>query len=88
MLSYILAAVAAFVAISAVFRSGDSSGERPLSPRPQLNEDLLAIDGVNATEPECPLDTYTARILSRAPLVVYLENFLSEEERSHLLEVR
>lgn len=87
MLSYIFAVVAAFIAISAVFRSGGSNN-RGESPRPQLNESLLAIDGPNATEPDCPADSYTARILSREPLVIYLENFLSEDERAHLLEVR
>lgn len=60
----------------------------PLSPRPQLNESLLAIDGVNDTAPECPPDAYVARILRRQPLVVYFENFLSEDERRHLLEIR
>lgn len=61
---------------------------RALSPRPQLNESLLAIDGPNATVPNCPADAYGARILSREPLVVYLEGFLSESERKHLLEIR
>lgn len=58
------------------------------SPRPQFNESLLALDGVNDTVPICPPDMYTARILSTEPLVVYLEGFLSEEERKHLLDIR
>jgi hypothetical protein len=59
-----------------------------LSPRPQLNESLLAIDVANASVLDCPADAYGARILSREPLVVYLEGFLSESERRHLLEIR
>lgn len=61
---------------------------RYLSPRPQLNESLLGIDPPNATLPDCPGDAYGVRILRREPLVVYLEGFLSEEERKHLLEIR
>lgn len=65
-----------------------SSNIRPLSPRPRLNEDLLAIDAANASDPSCPEDSYIAHVLNRAPLVVYLENFLSEDERDYLLETR
>ncbi|KAL7818479.1 hypothetical protein V8C26DRAFT_396390 [Trichoderma gracile] len=61
--------------------------DKSLSPRPQLNESLLAIDAPNATLPDCPADAYGVRILRREPLVVYLEGFLSEEERRHLLEI-
>lgn len=65
-----------------------SSSIRPLSPRPRLNEDLLAIDATNASDPSCPEDSYISHVLSRAPLVVYLENFLSDDERDYLLETR
>ncbi|KAF4992996.1 hypothetical protein FGRMN_6800 [Fusarium graminum] len=58
-----------------------------VSQRPQLNESLLAIDAPNATAPECAPDGYVARVLSREPLIVYLERFLDQEERSHLLEI-
>ncbi|KAI5459956.1 hypothetical protein BGZ63DRAFT_360107 [Mariannaea sp. PMI_226] len=58
-----------------------------LAPRPKLNESLLAIDGPNATVPTCPTDAYRARILSRDPLVIYLEGFLSGEERRSLLDI-
>lgn len=36
----------------------------------------------------CPEHTYTTSILSREPLVLYLEGWLSEEEIAHLLEIR
>ena len=87
MLSYILAAVVAFIGINAVLRSGSPS-QQTRAPRPHLNESLLAIDHANATAPECPPDAYVARVLSREPLVLYLENFLSESERQQLLEIR
>jgi prolyl 4-hydroxylase len=59
-----------------------------VSPRPKFNESLLAIDPPNATTPECAPDGYVARILSREPLIIYLENFLNEGERKHLLDIR
>lgn len=58
------------------------------APPPTLNRSLLAIDGPDDAVPECPPDTFAARILRTEPLVVYLEGFLSLEERDHLLEIR
>ncbi|RFU78141.1 hypothetical protein TARUN_4073 [Trichoderma arundinaceum] len=91
MFSYIigLLAILLLVAnpITQYFLPQNSRAKSLLSPRPQLNESLLAIDGENATAPNCPADAYGARILSREPLVVYLEGFLSEREREHLLEI-
>ncbi|KEY67156.1 hypothetical protein S7711_03016 [Stachybotrys chartarum IBT 7711] len=57
------------------------------SLRPQLNESLLALDGPNDTAPECHPDAYAVRLLRRDPLVLYIEHFLSEDERGHLLEI-
>ncbi|KAI1281290.1 2OG-Fe(II) oxygenase family oxidoreductase [Xylaria sp. FL0933] len=61
----------------------------PRTPRPRINESLLAIDaGDNETASlECATDAYSVHILSKAPLVVYIENFLSVDEREHLLEI-
>lgn len=91
MISYIVGLVAVLLIfsnpISELLFPGQA--DRPhVSPRPQLNESLLAIDAPNATVPACPPDTYTARILHRAPLVVYLEGFLSAEEQRYLLDIR
>ncbi|KAI0013715.1 hypothetical protein F4779DRAFT_640168 [Xylariaceae sp. FL0662B] len=55
------------------------------TPRPRINESLLAAD--DAAPPACPPDAYAVHIFSKAPLVIYVENFLSEEERAHLLEI-
>ncbi|KAF4123216.1 prolyl 4-hydroxylase [Geosmithia morbida] len=69
MFSYIVAVVAALLFLSdpiSRFLSPDGGGSRrssslgPLSPRPRLNEDLLAIDAPNATTPQCPEDSYVA----------------------------
>lgn len=64
-----------------------SPTHRNLSKRPQLNESLLAINKPNDTAPECPPDSYIAHVLNSAPLVIYLENFLSGDERQHLLDI-
>lgn len=99
MLSYVVALVAAVIflanPISEIFfprdptlrqKTSPAAGRRG-NPRPKLNESMLAIDAPNATVPDCPPDTYVARVLSREPLVVYLEGFLGDDERRHLLEV-
>ncbi|KAF3063608.1 hypothetical protein GL218_01423 [Daldinia childiae] len=59
----------------------------PRTARPRINESLLAIDAANQTTPDCPPDSYSIHILSKAPIVIYIENFLSSDERSHLLEI-
>ncbi|KAI0603190.1 2OG-Fe(II) oxygenase family oxidoreductase [Biscogniauxia sp. FL1348] len=61
----------------------------PRTPRPRINESLLAIDAANETLSlaNCPPDAYAVHILSKAPLVIYVENFISEDERAHLLEI-
>jgi prolyl 4-hydroxylase len=56
-------------------------------PRPRLNEDLLALESPSSNH-TCPPNPYTVHIFSRAPLFVYVENFLSPVERTHLLEIR
>lgn len=35
----------------------------------------------------CPRQKYTARIVHRDPLIIYIENFLSKNELEHLLEI-
>ncbi len=65
----------------------------PRTPRPRINESLLAIDDDDdddaaSAAADCPPDAYVVHILSKAPLVLYVENFLSEDERAHLLEIR
>lgn len=59
------------------------------SERPRLNESLLALDSPNQTAPlDCPDDSYVVHVFSRYPLVLYIENFISESERDHLVEIR
>ncbi|KAH7160019.1 hypothetical protein B0J13DRAFT_581109 [Dactylonectria estremocensis] len=93
MISYVVGLVAIFVVFSNPISQllfPDQAGRRQhaaSTSRPRLNESLLAIDGPNATIPECAPDAYTARILHREPLVVYLEGFVSDEERQHLLDI-
>lgn len=48
------------------------------------NASLIASD-----EPRsCPSHNYNTFIVSRQPLIIYIENFLSPEESKHLLELR
>ncbi|KAK0710887.1 hypothetical protein B0H67DRAFT_667875 [Lasiosphaeris hirsuta] len=58
------------------------------TPRPQLRDELLALEPVNSTNQlECGPDSYSVHVFSREPLVIYIENFLALEERQHLLEI-
>lgn len=90
MISYIIALIAAAIfLINPLAQIIFSSGKGPQAvERPHLNSSLLAIEEVNATAPECGNVGYNVRILRREPLIVYLEGFLSDEERSHLLKIR
>jgi prolyl 4-hydroxylase len=60
----------------------------PRTSRPVINETLLAIDAANDTAPVCPPDSYVVHIYNKAPLVLYIENFLDESQIEHLLEIR
>ena len=55
--------------------------------RPQLNHELLALETPNSTK-ICEPDAYRVHVYSREPLVLYIENFLTRDERQHLLEIR
>jgi len=96
MLSYIVAFVAFVVFFSnpiyqAIWPSsqrsrGDDDGRLP--HHILLNESLVALPDPNFNGGECLEDGYLVRVFSQEPLVLYIENFLSEDERKHLLEIR
>lgn len=90
MLSYIVAFVAcALLLANPIVELFSPESRRPArTARPQLNESLLALPGPNDSSIACPPDAYAVHIYSREPLVVYIENFLTADERSHLLEIR
>ena len=58
------------------------------TPRPPINEALLALEDAADAGIACPADRYTVHIYSKAPLVLYVEDFLSLDERRHLLAIR
>lgn len=57
------------------------------APRPAINESLLALDDWPGNL-SCEDAGYAVHLFSKAPLVVYIEDFLSASERAHLLEIR
>ncbi|KAI1330509.1 2OG-Fe(II) oxygenase family oxidoreductase [Xylariaceae sp. FL0255] len=91
--SYVALAVILAVFYGPVTQYLTSAGCEPRrilrTPRPPINESLLAIDTSDkaVTPLSCAPDAYSVHILSKAPLVVYIENFLSADERAHLLEI-
>jgi len=68
--------------------SSTSSPSRPSSPSDHehtFNASFIALEDPDLV---CPDNTYSTHILSREPLVLYLENWLSNDEITHLLEIR
>ncbi|KAJ5540006.1 hypothetical protein N7513_008338 [Penicillium frequentans] len=65
----------------------DWTGEDTI-PAPNLRDDsfISPEDGVPITCPGEPAG-YKVHLLSRAPLILYLENFLSDEEADHLVDI-
>jgi prolyl 4-hydroxylase len=93
MLSYIVAFVAFLLFFSnpifdALWSSRRPRANEPLPDHVLRNDSLLALPDESFDASECPPHGYTVRIFSRDPLVLYIENFLSEEERHHLMEIR
>lgn len=92
MFSYIIAVFAILLfynPITKYLTAGQEPRPLPRTLRPRINESLLAIDTGNETAHlNCAPDAYSVHILSKAPLVVYIENFLSLDERKHILEIR
>ncbi|KAI1460696.1 hypothetical protein F4805DRAFT_416770 [Annulohypoxylon moriforme] len=88
MFSYVIIGLAVLLAYNPIVQYFSPQPSRlPRTPRPRINESLLAIDEINQTAPDCPSDSYSVHILSKEPIVIYIENFLSEDERSHLLDI-
>ncbi|KAI0914412.1 hypothetical protein F4823DRAFT_353795 [Ustulina deusta] len=93
MFSYIVAGLAVLLffhdPLTRYLTAGQEPRRLPRTPRPRINESLLAIDTGNGTTTplDCTPDAYSVHILSKAPLVVYIEDFLSLDERNHLLEI-
>ncbi len=59
------------------------------TPRPAINDALLALEDAESHDAApYPEDASAVHIFSKAPLVLYVENFLSVSERRHLVEIR
>lgn len=58
------------------------------TPRPQVKEDLLALDDWPANLTCAEDHGYRVHLFSKEPLLVYVEGFLNSTERAHLLEIR
>lgn len=62
------------------------------TPRPRINESLLALEEEGDASITCGehggAGSYSVHLFSKEPLVVYIENFISHEERAHLLDIR
>lgn len=66
----------------------DESDEYELVPGINITDDRFISPEDNSGQLQCRENDYRVHILSRAPVVMYIENFLSESEADHLTEVR
>lgn len=86
-LQYIIAAGIGYVLVgSPVLRS--LTGEEAEEPLPEISAEK--IDSLVIPDPDlqCPEHKYTTHIFSRDPLVLYIPDFLSDEEIDHIVEIR
>lgn len=58
------------------------------SAQPKIDWSKLALEPLANETLNCPQDAYSVHIYSREPLVMVIEDFISPEERKHLLEIR
>ena len=88
MFSYIILPVALLIAFSnpllQFFSPSSNTAQR--AERPAINESLLAVPGTGDGA-GCE-GAYKVHVWSAEPLVVYIEGFLSDNERAHILETR
>jgi prolyl 4-hydroxylase len=93
-LAIMISKLLAFVAFLILFYNPIYELLTPSAPkirrtaRPQINEDLLALESPRANQTQCAPNSYSVHVFSREPLVLYIENFLTLAEREHLLEIR
>ncbi|KAL4897171.1 oxidoreductase [Aspergillus ambiguus] len=52
---------------------------------PVLDPEILSLD--DGVQVDCPPDAYRTHLLSRDPLIIYIEDFLSDAEADHLAEL-
>lgn len=50
--------------------------------------DSSALSPADDVPADCPGAEYKVHILSHEPLVIYIENFLSDDEADHLVDIR
>jgi hypothetical protein len=91
-LQYAVFAAVAYVLAGAPFLSsilsGTSLGAGEVKKEKQYSYEK--IESLMTPDPElvCEEQGYKVHVFSREPLVIYLEGFLSEEERRHVVDIR
>ena len=57
-------------------------------PKLSLKKDLIALEGNSSLQCVPYTPAPVVHVYSREPLVLYIENFLSLDDRNHLLDIR
>lgn len=89
MFAYFIGAISLFILfwnpISQTFFDGSSLPNVFPNRTIDFDESFAALDGPASL---CPQHTFPAHVLSREPLIIYLPNFLSDAESTHIIDIR
>jgi prolyl 4-hydroxylase len=89
---YLLALIPAYIFVYSpisrlIFGSLQEEANEPIDIS-KIDPELLSLISPDDPLLNCSSQPYDIHILSRAPLVIYIESFLSDSEASHMVEVR
>ncbi|KAK4965652.1 hypothetical protein LTR66_012100 [Elasticomyces elasticus] len=85
MIGYLLALIPLYFFVYLPLSSNHAKQQPASRVSIDLNETIFALGGPRAGS--CIDRSYSTHLLSRQPLVIYIEDFLSEAESKHLLEI-
>lgn len=87
---YLIALIPAYILVFAPLSRlilGPQGSENDILDTSQLDPNLLSLIDPDEVL-DCSSHSYNVHIFSRAPLVIYIESFLSDDEASHMVRER
>lgn len=88
-MQYAVLAILGYILVGAPLSTIFTSSPSPRSaPRSQLSFDQVESLVVPDSGLQCRDHAYRVHIFSREPLVIYIENFVSEQEAKHVITMR
>lgn len=89
---YLLALIPAYILVLAplsrlIFGPNPEDSENDVLDTSKIDPNLLSLISPDEVL-NCSSHSYNVHIFSRAPLVIYIESFLSDDEASHMVRER